>query len=173
MLKIITILIVTQIVIINCDNTKNETLCLENEGKVNIYNADLIISGIVRRLDRNYASLTYGAFIQIHRILKGHQLATKLISKMKEKKEIHNNDDDYSHNTNLLNGHTIFVNNFGSHTICDSNVRPHQIGIFLLKFNYLDHTFNLNSSIINIVLPKLNSLLIGNDFNNQINDCKC
>ena len=45
--------------------------CRESPLDENIRNADVIVTGMVRRLERNYSGNSYGAHIQIHRILKG------------------------------------------------------------------------------------------------------
>lgn len=57
----------------------NASICREKTLDENIKNADVIITGLVRRLERNYSESTYSAFIQIHRILKG---LSKIIKRM-------------------------------------------------------------------------------------------
>lgn len=49
----------------------NADFCLEKPLEENIKNADVILTGLVRRLERNYSEQSYSAYIQIHRILKG------------------------------------------------------------------------------------------------------
>lgn len=49
----------------------NAHFCLEKPLEENIKNSDVILTGLVRRLERNYSEQGYSAYIQIHRILKG------------------------------------------------------------------------------------------------------
>lgn len=146
-------------------------VCREKYVDENIANADIILSGTVRKVERNYSSDLYGALIEIHRIVKGREKVYDLFDlkiddednhlRLKTKKNI---------KRVTVNGNTIFVLNFGSPNICESNVKPHDVRIFMLRIDSSKQLF-LNSSIIQPIskeLRNLNSL-----FENQFTDrCK-
>jgi hypothetical protein len=138
--------------------------CKEKPIEESIQKADIILAGIVRKLIRNYSSELYSAQIQIHRIIKGHSLVYELFNALS-----YNYNIREEHKLSLmksfdkrtlklvLNGQTIHVNNFGSPLICDSDVRPHDVRVFLLVVDKKMNVY-LNSSILRPQLSRTRSL---------------
>lgn len=162
--------------------------CKERAIEQNVENADVIFVGTVRKIDRNYSHHIYDAFVQIHRIIKGHPQIYELVSSNYEyAKYISDNERSLTSSEALLfrnvtkraatkftvNGHVVTITNFGNKQICDSHVTPNDIRVFMLTLEsnphqqqhhhhqYYAKRLVLNSSVIH---TRLNSLTNLNSF---------
>jgi hypothetical protein len=129
--------------------------------------AHIIVTGTVRKIERNYSQATYAASVQIHRILKGYELVYDLLNINTAAAA----EASSSSNSNLfhlaekrdkllakrtskfasINGNFMLVRNFGSAAFCDSHVKPNDVRIFLLKVNSRKEIY-LASSLIRVFL---------------------
>lgn len=138
-----------------------ENVCKENPIELNIENADVIIAGTVRKLNKNYSDSIYGAYVQIHRVIKGHNQVYDIFNLKIENRNdpIERANRNLAKRTNKLtiNGNILFINNFGSGFICESNVKPHDVRIFLLSIDKHKNLY-LNSSLIQPILAKAKNL---------------
>ena len=150
-----------------------------------------IFVGTVRKIDRNYSHHIYDAFVQIHRIIKGHPQIYELVSSNYEyAKYIADNERSLTSSEALLfrnvtkraatkftvNGHVVTITNFGSKQICDSHVTPNDIRVFMLTLESNPHQQHhqyyakrlvLNSSLIHTKLnspTNLNSFIESENF---------
>ena len=165
--------------------------CKEKPIEQNVENADVIFVGTVRKIDRNYSHHIYDAFVQIHRIIKGHPQIYELVSSNYEyAKYIADNERSLTSSEALLfrnvtkraatkftvNGHVVTITNFGSKQICDSHVTPNDIRVFMLTLESNPHQQHhqyyakrlvLNSSLIHTKLnspTNLNSFIESENF---------
>ena len=156
-----------------CFLTASEALkqCKEKPIEQNIDNADVIISGTVRKLERNYSFNLYSALVEVHRIFKGHQQVNDLLSFNLENSLAKDIQRNLTKRTSkfIINGHLLNLYNFGSIEICESNVRPHDVRIFLLTISR-QKRLTLNSSLI---IPTLTSLRNLNTLIENQNDSRC
>lgn len=144
--------------VVECGNV----LCREKPLEQNIHNADVIITGMVRKLERLYSESIYGAYVQIHRILKGFDQMNDFLRQTSATIDDSSNSREKFSNkflakrTNkmsLINGNVLFVKNFGSSSICESHVKPNDVRVFLLKLvseNKDERSIYLNSSLVKI-----------------------
>ncbi|CAF0717274.1 unnamed protein product [Brachionus calyciflorus] len=140
---------------------KTLKICRESSIEENVVKSDVIISGIVRKLERDYSKQTYGAYIQIHRVIKGNAFISDNFNVSFEKIDY---KTKRTHRASLPSG-LLNVRNFGSEKICDSNVKPNDIRIFLLRFDQKQKNLLLNSSVIKITLSKMQNFeLIDNNY---------
>ena len=133
--------------------------CKEKPIELNVENADVILTGTVRKIERNYSQQQYGAYIEIHRIIKGHDQIYEIYNMNYENAfsiEMQKNLSKRT-NRNSINGHVIFVYNFGNLQICEAVVSPHDVGIYLLSIDAQNRLY-LNSSVIKPILTKVNNL---------------
>ena len=151
-------------------------ICKEKYIEQNIESADVILVGTVRQIERNYSSDLYGASIEIHRIIKGRAQVYELFNmnfndntnqnkrlKLKSKKE------HFKRFT--VTGNSIFAYNFGATDICESNVKPNDVRIFLFGIDDSKKLY-LNSSVIQPISKELRNLnsLYENQFTDRCND---
>jgi len=135
-----------------------QELCVERPIELNVENADIILTGTVRKIERNYSEYQYAAYIEIHRIIKGHHQINELFNMNMENIEIRNSLSKRT-NRQSINGQIIFIYNFGDRSICDSVVKPHDVRIFMLSIDSFQRLY-LNSSLIQPTLKKLRNLNI-------------
>ena len=133
--------------------------CKEKPIEQNIENADVILVGTVRKLERNYSFNLYVALIEVQRIFKGHQQINDLLSFNLENSLVKDIQRNLTKRTNkfAVNKHFLQIYNLGSNEICESNVRPHEVRIFLLNVSK-QKRLNLNSSLIPTTLTTLRNL---------------
>lgn len=143
------------------------TKCIEKPIELRVENADVILSGVVRKIDWNNSEKAYSAFVQPYHIIKGASLV------------------NYTNNISLISENLTWsstktdiwkdlfkVKNFGSE-ICDSNVKLGDIRVFLLKFDSISKELALNSSLIRISPVKIQNFeIISNNFNLNFTKCK-
>lgn len=152
---------------------KASKVCKENYIDVNIAKADVILAGTVKKLDRNYSNELYAAQIEIHRIMKGRARVYDLLNlefTPDENKHLRLKSNQIKKKRITFSGDTIQVYNFGSPDICESNVKPHDVGIFLVTIDE-NEKFILSSSVVPPVSKELRNL--HSLFENQFTDrCK-
>lgn len=178
MTKLRRIFLVFLFVLFNLFNriwTQDQRNCKESPLEVNIDQADVIIAGTVRKLERNYSKETYAAYVQIHRVIKGQNLLIDFLNI-----KLDNNLVDSNANTKLLikrtnkivvNGNLVHVKNFGSKIICESNVKPNDVRIFLLEMDSNNRMLYLKSSLIKTTLAKSKSNDLASDPKNTNELC--
>jgi len=170
-LKIFDILPIIIFSLLLLSSVASSKICREKYVDENIANADAILAGAVKKIEPSHSGGFYGARIEIYRIVKGREKIFNLLN-------LTIDDDDSQLRLKkrknpkrlIINGHVINVNNFGSRNICESDVKPNDVRIFLLTIDSNKQLF-LNSSVIQPIskeLRNLNSL-----FENQFTDrCK-
>ena len=135
-----------------------QELCVERPIELNVENADVILTGTVRKIERNYSDHQYAAYIEIHRIIKGHHQINEIFNMNSENIEIQRSLSKRT-NRQSINGQIIFIYNFGDKLICDAIVKPHDVRIFMLSVDSFQRLY-LNSSLIQPTLKKLRNLNI-------------
>ena len=171
------------ILIFNSSIIACSKVCREKYIDENIASADIILAGTVRKLDRNYSMNLYGALIEINRIIKGRQIVydlfdlnfnsshddTETTSLLVRHKSGHNKNTKKKRLVTVT-GNTIAAYNFGTQEICESNVKPHDVRIFLLKID-AGKQLHLSSSIIQPISKELRNLnsLFENQFTDRCN----
>ena len=146
--------------------------CKEKAIELNLAQADIVIAGVVRRLEPRHilTDKPYGAYIQIHRVIKGHiPLYDLLSAKWPNEQQIKavNDESDVVSDISMqvanrssggselkrmkkfsAIGSTVFVRNMGSALICNSKVKVNDYRVFLLRFDSDRQHLYLNSSVI-------------------------
>ena len=171
-----TFLVVCLVVLID---SKCSLACKEKPLEQNIENADVIFAGTVRKLERNYSSVHYSALIEIHRIIKGYHLVYDIVYANIDSQRLFVDGQNRpilarrtSANKLVINGHVIYVNNFGSNAICESKVKPNDVRIFLLSMDKQRKLY-LNSSLVQPTLTKLRNLNAIVEGSPSSRDIKC
>lgn len=79
----------------------------------------------------------------------------------------------------VVNGNLLYVRNFGSPSICESDVKPNDVRVFLLKLEQLDdhdetsYYLSLNSSVVRIETSDFRySSAVEHQNGNDFNKCK-
>lgn len=165
--------------------------CLENPIQQNIENADVILVGGVRQIERNHSNGMFDSLVQIHRIIKGHHLIYELLSLNYESaRRDEPNHRNHPHlvkklsqvnvtqrerrsiNKFTINGQHLTVHNMGNKKICDASAKPNDVRIFLLGYDAATRHLVLNSSLIKAELNKMINL---NAFieNENYDEVKC
>lgn len=136
--------------------------CRERPIEENFLQADIIITGTVKSLERNasrsHKHMTpYSAQIQIHRIIKGYDLVFKLLNinveQLSAVEQANKRNKLFAKRTSKLsmNGNLVTVRNFGEKSICESNVKPHDVRIFPLRVDVKNNNqLYLSSSLIKV-----------------------
>ena len=146
--------------------------CKEKPIELNVENAEIILTGTVRKLERNYSQMQYGAYIEVHRIIKGHIQIYELFNLNFNENEMQKNLTKRTSKQSIY-GHILFINNFGDPRICDSIVKPHDVRIFMLGIDSNQRLY-LNSSLVQPTLTKIRNLNIvsENEHTFDIKSCK-
>lgn len=151
--------------------------CKEKPIELNVDNADIILAGTVRKLERNYSLTQYGAYVEVHRVIKGNHLIYDVYNTVYENPyqiEMQKNLSKRTHRQqNSISGQIIFVYNFGDTNICSSKVSPHDVRIFLLSVDTYKRLY-LNSSLIEPTLTKARNLntISENEITYSLKICK-
>lgn len=176
---LIILFIIHQIVLFENIHAASKKNCRERPIEVNIENADIILAGTVRKIERNYSQSTYAAYIQIHRIIKGHSQVYEILNMNYDSffdinggiLNNHKNLVKKNQSKNVINGKILYVSKFGSKEICESSVKPHDVRIFLLGVDSHKSIY-LNSSLIQPRLmrakPKNSITMSGEYFDDSI-----
>jgi hypothetical protein len=152
--------------------------------EASIEQADVIIAGQVRRVDsyspENHTlfNTSYGAFIQINRIIKGQTLLYDILNRVNSKK-LKSKKREFDSILNKNNtkqslkrtkkysiiGNMVYVKNFGNLSICVSRVEQNDFRIFLLSYDSSKKSLMLDSSLVESIsksnVNKLNEYQIG------------
>lgn len=143
------------------------TKCTEKPMELRMVNADVIFSGVVRKIDWNNSEKVYSAFVQPYHLIKG----TSLIN-FTNSMSLRSENLTWSSTKTDIWKDLVNIKNFGS-DMCDSNVRPGDVRIFLLKFDSISKELTLNSSLIRISPVKIQNFeIISNNFNFNYTKCK-
>ncbi|RNA43443.1 hypothetical protein BpHYR1_039739 [Brachionus plicatilis] len=136
--------------------------CIEKPIELRVENAEVICSGIVRKVDWNHSDQTYGAFVQLNNIVKGASLLNDHLNiSLDNKDSMRTKPIDKADTWKNL----VYIKDFGS-KICESDVRTNDVRIFLVKFDAKKKHLVLNSSLIRISPVKTQNFeIISNNFN--------
>ena len=165
---------ITFITVFLAASVKSSQLCRDDYIGDNIERADIILAGTVRNLNRNFSSEKYGAMLEIHRIIKGRVLIYDIFNlKMEyiENRRLRLKSSNPQKQKRLtVNGNTLFVHNFGDSKFCQSDVKPHDVRIFLLTVDD-EKQLHLSSSVIQPISKDLRNLnsLYENQFTDRCN----
>lgn len=151
----------------SAQDVSTSNVCRENYIEENINKADVILAGIVKKIEQKYSDEKYVALVEIHRIIKGRKTTYELFNL----RMFHSRSEQERKKTKrrTVNGNKILIHNFGNKEICESDVKPNDVRIFLLSEE--NGKLFVNSSLIQPTSKgqrNLNSL-----FDSQLTDrCK-
>lgn len=151
----------------SAQGVSTSNICRENYIEENINNADVILAGIVKKIEQKYSDEKYVALVEIHRIIKGRKKTYELFNL----RMFHSRSEQERKKTRrrTVNGNKILIHNFGNKEICESDVKPNDVRVFLLSEE--NGKLFVNSSLIQPTSREqrdLNSL-----FDSQLTDrCK-
>lgn len=147
----------------------SQTNCIEKLLELRVENADVISSGVIRKIDRNHSDRTYEALVELNHVTKGAAILNSHFNMSFDKKDLMltksiNEADTWK---NL-----VIIKNFGS-SICESNVKPGDVRIFFLKSDLNSKEMTINSSLIQITPVKTQNFeIISSNFNLNFTKCK-